>query len=115
MDSTQLPSFGGGSLRPLLAAYQRIDREIPGLAMDLQLEAILEQRLQHEEHLGATRVAVGFGLDLILLGIDPRRTTHDLKRLNRVRVLHEQPHVARRPSAGPEEGAPSGNAAPVKA
>jgi hypothetical protein len=60
--------------------------------MDLQAEAVLDERLQHEEHLGAAGIAGGFGFDRVVLGIDPARTAHDLKCLNRVRILQEQAH-----------------------
>lgn len=46
-------SVGQGrfQLQAVLCDHQRIDRELPGLAMELQLETIREEMLQHQIHL----------------------------------------------------------------
>jgi hypothetical protein len=62
-ESTELLSFGWRQLESAFGGYQRVYRHVPRLAVYLQLEAVLEQRLQHEKHLVPAGIAIGLRVD----------------------------------------------------
>jgi len=57
-------------------------RHFPRLAMDPQLEPVLQQRLQHEHHLPVLRTGGRLGIDRVTINFDPFRAAHDLERLH---------------------------------
>jgi hypothetical protein len=59
-------------MRPFAAISCR--PEAPRFAMQRQLEAIGQQRLQHQPHLRAIRLALGLGLDIEAIRSHPGRT-----------------------------------------
>lgn len=45
--------------------------------------------MQHQEHLALAGFGIRLRLDVVASGIDPTRTSHDLKGLEGIRILHE--------------------------
>jgi hypothetical protein len=83
--TVQLPSFAvtrpGPSRPPAFACTRAVDGKFSGLTPKRELETIGEERLQHDAGLILAGITFSLCLDVVALGVGPRRTSGDPKGL----------------------------------
>src|ERR1017187_7385636 len=79
-------------LRSVLADLDGVNRELPLLAMELQLEAVGEQFTDHNLNLILIRHTVlrGLPVDIVVLAVEPGRRAHNLLRVHAIYECHKK-------------------------